>query len=295
MTLTNSGNAALTIASIGLGGANAGDFAQTNACPLGPATLAAGASCAISVTFTPAASGSRTATLAVADDAAGSPHTVALTGTGATAPGEYLLDGFESGTLGAWKTFNSAGGTPGVQATVVNSGAQAGAAANTANSDYTALYANLTAPQTQTYSRFCFRLAGLSGTTMLAQGRDITNTTVWEVDYNHGRRGLDIYFWNGARARVDLYSPGNLVQADTWYCAEVQANQAAAGHAEVWLNGTSVAQADADLSVTNAYSQLYLWNNGASGTIYYDDVKVADAYSGPVGAGAAPCRPRRSP
>jgi hypothetical protein len=79
VTLTNSGNAPLTIRSIAITGTNSGDFAQTNGCG---ASLAVGASCTISVTFTPAASGSRTTTLSVTDNATGSPHTAALSGTG---------------------------------------------------------------------------------------------------------------------------------------------------------------------------------------------------------------------
>jgi hypothetical protein len=81
-TLTNTGNAALTISSIGITGTNAADFAQTSTCPTSPSTLAAGASCSISVTFTPSAGGARTAAVSVTDDASGSPQTVALTGTG---------------------------------------------------------------------------------------------------------------------------------------------------------------------------------------------------------------------
>ncbi len=81
-TLRNSGTAPLTISSIGLGGANAGDFAQTNDCPVAPVTLAVNATCTISVTFGPTATGSRTASVSIADDAAGSPHSVALSGTG---------------------------------------------------------------------------------------------------------------------------------------------------------------------------------------------------------------------
>lgn len=84
VSLTNSGTAALSIASIAITGANPGDFGQTNACPSGSSTLAAGASCTISVTFTPAVAGSRTASLSVADNAGGSPHSVALSGTGST-------------------------------------------------------------------------------------------------------------------------------------------------------------------------------------------------------------------
>jgi hypothetical protein len=91
VTLTNSGNAALSISNIAMGGTNAGDFAQTNTCPSSPSTLAAGASCSISVTFTPSATGARSAGVQVADNANGSPQTVALSGTGVIA-GTVALD-----------------------------------------------------------------------------------------------------------------------------------------------------------------------------------------------------------
>ena len=79
ITLTNSGNAALTISSIALTGANPGDFTQNTACGN---SVAAGANCAITVTFTPSASGAATASLSVADNVSGSPQTVSLSGTG---------------------------------------------------------------------------------------------------------------------------------------------------------------------------------------------------------------------
>src|SRR5438105_717970 len=89
VTLTNTGAAALTINSF----AASGDFAATstgaNACPMSPATLAAGANCTINVTFTPTASGARAGTLSLADNAGGSPQTVALSGNG-TGPGVGL-------------------------------------------------------------------------------------------------------------------------------------------------------------------------------------------------------------
>jgi hypothetical protein len=84
VTLKNSGNAALTINSIGLSGPNHGDFRQQNTCPSGSSTLAAGASCFINVIFTPTAEGSRSASLSIADNASGSPQTVALSGSGTT-------------------------------------------------------------------------------------------------------------------------------------------------------------------------------------------------------------------
>jgi hypothetical protein len=79
ITLNNTGNAALTLTSIALTGTNPGDFAQTNNCG---SSVAAGANCTISVTFTPAASGTRTAAVTLTDNATGSPQTVNLTGTG---------------------------------------------------------------------------------------------------------------------------------------------------------------------------------------------------------------------
>ncbi|HZC07403.1 MAG TPA: N,N-dimethylformamidase beta subunit family domain-containing protein, partial [Ktedonobacterales bacterium] len=84
VTLTNTGTAALSISGISLAGANASDFAQTNTCPTGTSTLAAGANCTMSVTFTPSQNASETASISITDNAAGSPHSVSLSGTGYT-------------------------------------------------------------------------------------------------------------------------------------------------------------------------------------------------------------------
>jgi hypothetical protein len=79
VTLVNNQSTSLTISSIGFTGTNSGDFAQTNTCS---SSVAAGGSCTISVTFDPTASGARSATLNVNDNASNSPQTVGLTGTG---------------------------------------------------------------------------------------------------------------------------------------------------------------------------------------------------------------------
>ena len=73
--LKNNGNLVLNIASI----TSSGDFAETNTCG---ASLPAGMTCTISVTFTPTATGARTGTITITDNANGSPRTVPLTGTG---------------------------------------------------------------------------------------------------------------------------------------------------------------------------------------------------------------------
>jgi hypothetical protein len=88
VTLTNSGNAALSITSLAVTGANASDFVQTNNCG---SSVAAGANCAISVTFTPSASGPCTATLIIADNASGSPQMVSLSVAGSSTAAEDSL------------------------------------------------------------------------------------------------------------------------------------------------------------------------------------------------------------
>jgi hypothetical protein len=79
ITVTNTGTSSLSLNAIKLQGGNRLDYSQTNTCG---STLAVNASCAISVKFTPLAIGSRTSTVSVADNAAGSPQTVPLSGTG---------------------------------------------------------------------------------------------------------------------------------------------------------------------------------------------------------------------
>jgi hypothetical protein len=60
-------------------GTNPRDFVQTNTCGT---SVAGGGTCTISVTFTPAATGTRTATLKIGDGDFTGPQQVPLTGTG---------------------------------------------------------------------------------------------------------------------------------------------------------------------------------------------------------------------
>jgi Bacterial Ig-like domain (group 3)/FG-GAP-like repeat/Abnormal spindle-like microcephaly-assoc'd, ASPM-SPD-2-Hydin/FG-GAP repeat len=79
ITLSNKGSVAVSIAKISLTGINAADFAETNTCGT---RVAAGASCFITVTFTPSAKGLRSASVNVVDNGGGSPQTVGVTGSG---------------------------------------------------------------------------------------------------------------------------------------------------------------------------------------------------------------------
>jgi len=74
-----SATASISMNSITIVGANAGDFAKTSTCV---SKLVAGKNCTISVTFTPKATGTRTATLIISDNALAGRQAVALTGAG---------------------------------------------------------------------------------------------------------------------------------------------------------------------------------------------------------------------
>jgi len=76
ITLSNSGTASLSITTI----TTSGDFAQSNNC--GTSVANGAPPCTIQVTFTPTASGARTGSLTIQDNAANSPQTVTLSGTG---------------------------------------------------------------------------------------------------------------------------------------------------------------------------------------------------------------------
>ena len=84
VTVKNTGTGAVTLSSETITGTNPTSFLKS-ATTCGT-SLAAGASCTVSVEFKPAAAGALKATLSVADNANGTPQTVALSGTGAAAP-----------------------------------------------------------------------------------------------------------------------------------------------------------------------------------------------------------------
>src|SRR6266403_106713 len=116
ISVKNSGTATLHIASVVLGGANAGDHSSSS--PACNSAIAVNSACTIIVTLTPLASGVRSAIVTITDDAPGSPQTPALSGTGvATGPGATFspaAPSFPTITLGRSGTLQTL--------TVINSG-----------------------------------------------------------------------------------------------------------------------------------------------------------------------------
>jgi len=90
VTVTNTGNGALTIRAIGITGAAAGDYTQSNNCLR---AIAPGTSCSITVNFTPHGYGVRAAALTLSDDGPGGTQSVSLRGTG-TAARALVSSGF---------------------------------------------------------------------------------------------------------------------------------------------------------------------------------------------------------
>jgi hypothetical protein len=130
-TITNPGPAAAAVTSVRV----SGDFAQTNDC--GP-SLAVGASCHVTVTFTPSSPGNHAGTLLVGSDAP-FPPAIALTGVGfdpngnlalgATMTASTITDGFPAGNTNDanqssyWESQDGTGGVfPGTQTLTVNLG-----------------------------------------------------------------------------------------------------------------------------------------------------------------------------
>lgn len=80
-TNTSTSTANLNISSVTLTGTNSTEYSQSNNCP---ATLAANAFCTFTITFSPAGTGTRSATLNVFSNVSSGSNTLSLTGTGGT-------------------------------------------------------------------------------------------------------------------------------------------------------------------------------------------------------------------
>jgi phospholipase C len=113
VTVTNNMTSSLSLTSITV----SGDYAQTNNCGT---SLAGLASCAISVTFTPTTTGTRSGTLTITDSAPiGSPQTVSLTGTGTSSGGPAVTLNPTSLTFAAQNVGTT---SPSQNVTLTNSG-----------------------------------------------------------------------------------------------------------------------------------------------------------------------------
>jgi hypothetical protein len=105
--LVNTGNSGLNITGISVTGKDSADFTQTNNCS---ASLAAGGTCTVNVTFSPTTSGSRVAGISISGTEPGSPQSVELVGTalGPVATLSPTTLTFASQTVGTTSTAQTA-------------------------------------------------------------------------------------------------------------------------------------------------------------------------------------------
>ena len=100
VTLTNTGQVALSVSAVSITGAQANQFSQTNTCT----SVQPNTTCTINVMFTPAAAGNAAASLTITDNATGSPQAVALSGVATGADIGLGVSGGSSQTVTAGST-----------------------------------------------------------------------------------------------------------------------------------------------------------------------------------------------
>ena len=86
VVVTNTGNIDLHLSSVSITGANPGDFTQVGSTCVSGGVVTATTSCTVILKFNTSQLGGQSASLQIVHDAAGSPSSVALTGTGIPVP-----------------------------------------------------------------------------------------------------------------------------------------------------------------------------------------------------------------
>ena len=128
VTLTNTGTAGLLLSPI----ASSGDYGESDNCPVTPSTLAAGAHCTITATFSPSVPGAISGEITLADNAANTPQMVNLSGTG-LAPLSLSPTSLSFGTVTVGVT------TLGKTATLINNTSAPLSIAYATSADYNAV------------------------------------------------------------------------------------------------------------------------------------------------------------
>jgi len=95
---TNTSNGAVTIDTITKTGTDQDNFSLTGTCA-NVATISAGASCTMAISFNPTFAGTKSAAISVTSNASGSPHTVTLSGNGTVSANSIVIDPNSATTL----------------------------------------------------------------------------------------------------------------------------------------------------------------------------------------------------
>src|SRR5882762_10354968 len=191
VTVTNTGGSTLLISSIAISGPHSFDYGQVNDCG---SSLAPSGSCTISVVFAPSATGTRTATVIISDNAPGSPHTIALAGTGVPPAGLSVSPRVVALTFTRTQQFTTNGGS----VTWLVDGVPGGSGA-LGTITPTGLY---TPPST----------AGVHTVTVTASGQS-ANATVYVTDNPGVFTHHNDNFRTGQNPNETVLAPGNVTPA----------------------------------------------------------------------------------
>ena len=179
VTFMNIGTVSMTGIVTAVTGTNAGEFAPSSSCG---GTLAPGAACTIGVTFTPAATGPRSASLSVSSDALNTPSIVALGGTGIaplatvlTTALTFTNQAVNTISTAQTVTLSNAGAAPLMGISIAMSGGNATEFVQT-NTCGTILSPGVTCSISVTFSPLA--PAGAKSATMNITSSDTTNPTI---------------------------------------------------------------------------------------------------------------------
>ncbi len=238
VTITNTGTATLTISTI----TTTGDYTQTNTCAAVLNTLNVGQSCTASVTFVPTASGARSGTLRISDNATGSPQSVSLTGNGvavfslsSTATTNTVVIGTTSAT------FTVAASGPASFTGSITLSCSAGATCSFSPASIfdgqssTLTLSNLSASTTNPFN---FTVSGVSGSESAT-----LPLTLLLADYTlAGSPALDFVVPGGSAKYTITLTPGNgFNQSVTFGCTNLPIGAACSfGHPSVTPSGSPV-------------------------------------------------------
>jgi len=300
VTLANTGDAALSLSGISLSGADATDFAESNACPT---SLAAGASCAITVTFTPQIAGTKAAALSVADNAGGSPQRAALSGTGGdgkppippeppSSGGQQFSDGFESGNLAAWgSTSDATGNSLTVQSAAAHSGQFGLTARKALNAGgMAAVEAEMETLQKQVDVRAYVNLTNLTGhgeLNLIGLYSQDDNFLGWVVLVaNAQTHYAHLFYYTGTYHWFDC---GAAPSFTAWHNIEMQDIVSASGNGgfTLWVDGAKRCSASGISTAKQSNAQVECVMVGSDTSersigldVRLDDVVIAQSYIG---------------
>ena len=185
-------------------------------------------------------------------------------------------DDFESGSLSAW-TQTLGTGSAAAAAAAADHGVYGLRLANAAG-QATLEAKTLSRTVDDSSTRFSFRTSATSGFVAVAEARDSASSGhMWTLLYAAGSHAFLFYPYTATGSVAIDTGAGSAPGANTWTDLEVRYDAASGGAAQLFIDGRTQAAwgTTADLTHSDGYRILQLWNDGSGVTSDFDDVTVA--------------------